>query len=329
MNPQSLNRSIRVGVLRGGPSHEYDVSLKTGAHVLEHLPVPFAAKDILISREGEWHIDGAPRSPARALAQVDVVFNALHGKYGEDGKVQHMLKAFGVPFTGSHALSSALGMHKGLSKKMYEIHNIKTPISVVLSPQDNTWNRIVEVFQSFPQPSIIKPISGGSSRATTIAKDFNSFEKAVERAFKQGSSVLVEEYIVGREATCGVLDSLDNTKAFALFPIEIVTPNQKIFNDPDLLDGENQEICPSTFSHEIKTELQNLALLSHMALGLRHYSRSDFIVSQRGIYILETNSLPGLTSQSLYPRSLSAAGVTFPEFLQHVLVSTLSNSKNH
>ena len=135
---------------------------------------------------------------------------------------------------------------------------------------------------------------------------------------------MIEEYIVGREATCGVLDSADSSQAYALFPIEIITTEQKIFNklSPELC----QELCPSTFSQSIKQELQEISLTSHMALGLRHYSRSDFIISPRGIYLLETNSLPGLTEESLYPKSLEAAGVSFQEFLDHVLTSTLSKT---
>lgn len=326
MNLQSANGTIRVGVLRGGPSHEYDVSLRTGAHVMKHLPKQYQVKDIVISRDGDWHIDGFARNPARTLSQVDVVFNALHGTYGEDGKVQQILGAFGVPFTGSHAFPSALGQHKALTKKVYDLHKIKTPVSIVLQPKDNTWNTIVEVFQSFPQPSIVKPVSGGSSFAITVVRDFVSFEKAVEKAFRFGSAVLIEEYIIGREATCGVLDSADSSQSYALFPIEIVTEAQKIYNKLNSVESICQELCPSTFPQSVKQNLQEISLASHMALGLRHYSRSDFIVSPRGIYLLETNSLPGLTEESLYPKSLEAAGVSFPEFLDHVLTATLSKT---
>jgi D-alanine-D-alanine ligase len=326
MNLQSMNGTVRVGVLRGGPSHEYDVSLKTGAHIMKHLPKQYQVKDIVISRDGDWHIDGVARNPGRVLSQVDVVFNALHGNYGEDGKVQQILGAFGTPFTGSKTFPSALGQHKALAKKTYNLHKIKTPVFVVLQPKDNTWNNIVGVFQSFPQPSIVKPISGGSSLATAIATDFVSFEKAVEQAFRFGSAVLIEEYIIGREATCGVLDSLDGSQSYALFPVEIITEAQKIFNKLSPAPNLCQELCPSTFSQSTKQELQEISLTSHMALGLRHYSRSDYIISPRGIYLLETNSLPGLSEDSLYPKSLEAAGVSFQEFLDHVLTLTLSKT---
>jgi D-alanine-D-alanine ligase len=322
-----LNRGkIKVGILRGGPSHEYEVSLKTGANVLANLSEQYLPQDIFISRDGDWHIDGRVRTPEKALSQVDVVFNALHGKYGEDGKVQKILDALKKPYTGSQSFQSSLGMHKGLTKKVFELHGIKSPHYIELKPRDNSWNRIVEIFQSFPQPSIVKPISGGSSVATTIARDFATFEKAVENAFRHSGGVIVEEFIQGREATCGILDSADSKQAYALFPIEIIAPKEKTFFDYDAKYANvSQEVCPSDFDVNTKKEIQELALAMHMALGLRHYSRSDFIISpNRGIYALETNSLPGLTAESLYPKSLYAAQISFPEFLDHVLKLALS-----
>lgn len=301
---------IRVGILRGGPSHEYDASLLSGATVRQHLPEKYDVHDIFISRDGDWHSGGLVRNPQKIVSQVDVVFNALHGRYGEDGKVQAILEMHNIPYTGSKVLGSALGIHKGLAKKMFQDHGIKTPIYLVLHPKDNVRGRIVEIFQSFPQPVIVKPINGGSLMATTVTKDFSTFEKAVEDAFRHSGSVLVEEYISGREATCGVLDSGDGKTAYGLFPIEVKSAGQGVY--------------PSTFSPEIKKAIQELSLEMHMALGLRHYSRSDFIVTpSRGIYALETNSLPKLTQGSLFSQSLLATGVSFSDFLDHVVMLAL------
>jgi D-alanine-D-alanine ligase len=329
MSIDTLSRGrVRVGVLRGGPSNEYAVSLDTGAHVLNHMPGKYIPLDILVSKEGDWHVGGFTRRPEQVLRHVDVIFNALHGKYGEDGKVQSLLEMHKIPFTGSGSLASSIGMHKGLSKKMYEKFGIKTPAHIVINHKNHTNKYIVEVFRSFPQPSIVKPITGGSSLGVTLARDFFSFQKAIENAFRHSHGVIIEEYISGREATCGVLESRNGTNTFALLPVEIVKHEHKDFFDYESkYDAPVQEFCPSTFDESTKTKLQHLAIDAHHALGLTHYSRSDFIVNtDRGIYILETNSLPGLTPNSLYPKALSASGVTAPEFLDHVLELALTRN---
>jgi D-alanine-D-alanine ligase len=270
-------------------------------------------------------LGGIARSPDKIIPRLDVVFNALHGKYGEDGKVQKFLERFNVPFTGSGSFPSALGMHKGLSKKMFAKHKIKTPYHIIISPRDNTRAKIIELFQTFPQPSIIKPITGGSSLATTLATDFVSFSKGIEEAFHHAGAAVIEEFINGQEATCGVLEKSDGTGAYALYPVEIAGSSGKEFYDYEAkYEGESIEICPSTFTKELKQEIQELALLMHMALGMRHYSCSDFMIHPtRGIYALETNSLPGLTERSLYPKSLTAMGLSFGEFLDHLLTLAL------
>ena len=316
---------IRVGVLRGGRSHEYSVSMQTGLHVLKNLPEKYVPIDIYISKEGVWHVGGLERNPTKALEQVDVVWNALHGKYGEDGKVQTILDTLKKPYTGSRALASSMGMHKGFSKAAFSMFGLQTPHHIILSPKDNVRKNLIEIFQSFPQPSIVKPVDGGSSIAVTVTYDFSSFERAVELAFRHSGSVVVEEYIKGREATCGVIEGTDNKSIFALIPVELVPDESKLFFDYQAKHGNGGSmVCPSTFSEDIKQEIQNLAIEAHRALGLRHYSRSDFIVSpQRGIFLLEANLLPGLAQGSLFPVSLEASGLTLSDFLDHVLTLTI------
>lgn len=327
MNDTFEKKKIRVGVLRGGPSPEYDVSLDTGLQVLQNLPDEFVGQDIYISRDGDWHMQGFIRPPERILSNVDVVFNALHGAYGEDGKVQSVLDRFQVPYTGSEVLPSSFGMNKGMAKKFFQESGIKTPYSVVITPKDATAKRVVELFQTFPHPTIIKPVSGGSSLGITVADNFLSFELGIEDAFRRSGAALLEEYIYGREASCTVLENSDGTIS-ALFPIEISRNQAKKFYDFESktsLDCEH--ICPSSFESDIKSSLQNTAIRAHQSLGLRHYSQSDFIVSpKRGIFLLEVNSQPGLTRSSLLPRSLAAAGISLRDFIHHIVTLVLPKS---
>lgn len=315
--------SIVVGVLRGGPSAEYDVSLRTGANVLNALRDRYKVRDILIDRDGRWHIDGLERLPARILPHLDVTFIALHGNYGEDGRVQQILDSFNVPYTGAQSLPSALGMNKWLSKKFFREHKINTPRAVIFDsnarPDEHTLNSIIK---DFGGTVIVKPVSAGSSVGIGVARDARELARAMTSALVFSPDVLLEEFIAGREATVATLESLERDAIHALPPVEIRNESVGVgFWDYDSKYDDNlhELVCPGNFSAEERFILEDYAIRAHKALGLRHYSRSDFIVSPRGVYILETNSLPGLTSSSLVPAALKAAGVHLHEFLDHVL----------
>lgn len=313
---------ITVAVLRGGPSDEHEVSLKTGANVLKHLNrEPYRAIDVYIDRQGVWHMRGVPLAPERALGAVDVVFNAMHAQYGEDGTVQRLLDRLGVAYTGSGALASALAMNKALTKDMLQKHGIRMARSVTLSVSPDLERQIAETFRTFPQPSVIKPVSSGSSVGVTIARSFQEFATGIKNAFQHAAQVLVEQFIPGKEATVGVVERMRGQKQYGLPPVEIVPPAACTFFDYTAkYGGESIERCPGNFSRTETDELIRVARLAHEALGLRHYSRSDFMVGPRGeVYFLETNTLPGLTDESLLPKSLAAVGVTMPQFLDHVI----------
>ncbi len=318
---------IRVAVLRGGPSSEYEISLKTGESVLKHVPEDkYAPQDIFIDRSGVWHLRGIPALPSRVLKQTDVVFNALHGEWGEDGKVQRLLEIFGVPFTGSGSFASAIAMNKLLAKQYLMREGVKTPRYVVLRVSDTLERELVDIFRHFPQPSVIKPLNRGSSVGVTIARDYASFYDGVRLAFEYSPSILIEEYIRGKEATAGVLNSFRGEERYGLLPIEIIPPGKNGFYDYDAkyVSEETGYRMPGNFSRGEKEELMRLAREVHRILGLQHYSRSDFIVSPRGIYFLEVNTLPGLTSHSLIPKSLEAVGSNLPELLDHLLTLALA-----
>lgn len=323
--------TIRVGVVRGGPSNEYDVSLKTGASILKNLPERYAPVDILISKNGEWHAGGLPTRPEKILPHLDVVFNALHGAYGEDGTFQQMLEAYGVPYTGSGSLASAIGMNKSLARGRFVEAGIKIPYGMVLRADEyeegggSDGHFAFDLFRRFPQPSVVKPLSSGSSVGVGIAHTHDELSEALAHAFSFGDAVLIEEYIRGREATCGVVDDFRGHDTHALLPIEIIKPEQSRFFDYNAkYGGESQELCPSpNFSQVEKQVIEKLAIQAHRAIGARHYSRSDFIVSPRGVYLLEINTLPGLTSESLLPKALAAGGTQFEQFLEHILTLAL------
>jgi D-alanine-D-alanine ligase len=311
----------KVGVLRGGPSSEYEVSLKSGKSVLDNLSNKYEVLDIFISKDGVWHYQGVPIKPVDIFKKVDVIFNALHGAYGEDGTVQKILDQFSIPYTGSTALASAIGMNKVLSKKIYKNNNLKTPLHLTISKKNNNSSEIIKIFKSFPMPAIVKPVSGGSSVGTAIAKTLLELESAIDDALQYSDQALIEEFISGREATCGVVDNFRNELNYSLLPVEIRKPTDSAFFDYNAkYGGKSEEICPGNFTAVEKEMIQKIAKEAHKVLGLRHYSRSDFIIHpKRGIYILETNTLPGLTSESLLPKSLQAVGCSLSDFFDHLI----------
>ncbi len=319
-------QKLRIGVVRGGPSDEYDVSLKTGEIVMKSLKDKYIVRDIFIDKSGQWYMDGVCVSVADVADRVDCVFNALHGKYGEDGGIQKDLEMFGVPYTGSGVFSSAIAMNKILTKEKLSDIGIKTPRHVTIKKREDVNARALEIFRTLPQPSIVKPVCGGSSIATHLAGSFNELINAINEALEMSDVVLVEEYIKGREASCGVINEFRGEGKYALPPVEIIIDKENKFFDHDAkYSGNTQEVCPANFNSDEKNEIMNMAKLAHEELGLRHYSRSDFIVSPRGIYMLEVNTLPGLTEESLFPKSIYAVGGTLENFLDHILTLAINS----
>ncbi len=319
-----MNR-LTVAVLRGGPSREYDVSLKSGAAILRALTDhgSYTPRDIFIDRAGQWHRSGAPTTPAQALSQADVVFNALHGEYGEDGSVQHTLDTLGVPYTGSGTFASSIAFNKDSAKQALKKLDIRMPRGIVVrraDVEDGVEDYALDLFRSFHMPVIIKPLVGGSSIGVMLVTHFDALVEGLRSSLQSSSAVLVEEYIRGREATVGVIDGFRGERRYALPPVEIIPPEGSVFFDHHAkYSGESIEQCPGKFGGQDKYELMDLARRVHEGLDLSHYSRSDFIVTKRGIYFIEANTLPGLTEESLLPKALAAVGSSLPEFLEHVI----------
>ncbi len=309
-----------MAVLRGGPSREHEVSLKSGHTIFSNLPKErFTARDIYIDKQGIWHERGIPTTPDRVLRGTDVALIGLHGEYGEDGEVQKLLEQFGVPYAGANSFASYVAMHKVLAKEKAREAGLLTPKYAYVENSSDIPAIAREVNRTFLQPVIVKPVKWGSSVGISIVHGYAPLEAAVRALMDEGAQgVLIEEVIKGTEATAGVVEGLRGEELYGLPPVEILPPGKDFFSYDAKYSGASKEICPGRFSKSVTDELITQARTMHNALGLRHYSRSDFIVSPKGIYYLETNTLPGLTSQSLLPKSLASVGVTLPEFFTHL-----------
>lgn len=310
----------RIAILRGGPSDEHEVSLATGKNLISHLSNSHSIIDVIIDKDGIWHVHGIPKNPADVCRHIDVAVNALHGTYGEDGKIQQILDHLGTTYTGSGMLASAHGMNKWKAKEIFKQAGIKTPHAKLAHADKNISDQALEIFKTFTLPVIIKPVASGSSIGVSVGRDLQSIEQALVSVFNYSPTAIVEEFIKGKEATCVVAEGFRGQKYYAFPPIEIVKHTDVAFDNSMKYSGSIEERCPGNFTQIEKDAIMNAAILAHTALGARHYSRSDFIAHPtRGVYILEINTLPGFTENSLVPKALQAVGSNTKEFMEHVI----------
>lgn len=298
-------KKLNIAVLMGGISSEHEISLISGQNVLDYLnKEKYNVTPIVISKAGEWLINDARKTIDEALKGIDVVFNALHGEYGEDGKIQGLLDCFGVKYTGSGVLASALGMDKPRSYELFKLHGLTVPKAVTL--------------KNFKK-CVVKPSCLGSSVGISIVSDKKDLKKAIEKAKEKCDEVIIEEYIDGLEVTCGIIDNYKGQKHFALPITEIIPPPGRFFDYEVKYDGSTQEITPAKIDKNLAKKIQETTRKAHQILGCKGYSRTDFIIWGNRVYILEVNTLPGLTKESLLPKAAKIAGIEFSELLDIII----------
>jgi len=312
----------------GGKSSEHEVSLVTGENVIKNLdPAKYEIRPIKISKDNKWIRQEKEIKIEEALEGIDAVFNALHGEYGEDGTIQGILEFLGVPYTGSRILASALGMDKVKSRALFRLYGLLTPPNAILTKE--TWTKkpeiIKEIIENIKLPAVVKPVNLGSSVGISIVREKENFNKAFKNAFERSDEILLEDYIDGREMTCGVLENFKENKISALPVTEIIPPEGRFFDYEVKYNGQTQEITPAEIEPELSKKIQRIAEEAHQILGCRHYSRVDMIVNEKGIYVLEVNTLPGLTKESLFPKAAKTAGLEFPALLEHLIGLALKN----
>lgn len=320
----------RVAVVRGGPSDEHEVSLLSGKAVLNALAdSEFQPLDVVVTKQKDWLYQGRSWDPVKLFQSVDVVFNALHGAYGEDGTIQRYMDTHNIRYTGSKAFASSLAMNKALAKAHLESVDIRLAPHVLARKESvsDVNEFAAATIETFNGPYVVKPANGGSSIGTRIVNSIDELATVLQDSFSDHDMVLIERLIPGREATVGVIERFRDTKHYVLPPIEII-PKEAFFDYKAKYSGHTEEICPGRFSQKEKDILMHAAAETHRVLGLSQYSRSDFIIGEDGIYFLEVNTLPGLTEASLLPKALEAVGVNYRAFIKHLLYDALHQSPN-
>ena len=300
---------MTIALLAGGISSEREVSLNSGDQVYEALD---KAKYDIIRYD--------PKTDLARLMEdapgIDAALIILHGPYGEDGTVQGLLELLNIPYQGSGVLGSSLAMNKLASKYLYEKAGLPIPPCIVLEKGDPlepaAWEKQLAL------PLVIKPNEAGSSVGMSILKSLDGIEDAVELAFSHDSTVLIEGYIEGVELTAGVVG---NNDLQALPIIEIIPDDEHDFFDYEAkyTAGVTQEICPARIDDEMTRKAQTYAKMAHKALFCKGYSRTDMILKAGEMYVLETNTIPGMTATSLLPQAAQEAGISFSQLLDQLI----------
>ncbi|WP_214826659.1 D-alanine--D-alanine ligase [Exiguobacterium algae] len=299
---------MKVAVLYGGVSGEREVSLTSGEGMVEALKE--RGHDVIA-------IDFHPERANELLSlEVDVVVSALHGKYGEDGRVQSLLEMANIPYTGSGVLASALAMDKARAKVMFAASGLRVARDTLIESIDGIERGIQEWGGEYP--CVVKPAQEGSSNGLTIAMNETMLREGVDKAFRCDTAVLIEQYIKGKELTVPVIGNFGNEQALPV--IEIIPKNEFYDYESKYTEGGSVHVCPAEISDELTKEVQEAAVKAHRALGCSGYSRSDFLISEDGLaYILETNTLPGMTPLSLFPDSARTVGISYGELLERFM----------
>ena len=305
------NGKMCIALLAGGKSGEREVSL-SGAAIFEEA---LDSEKFIIRKYDPAH-DLAKL--AQDCDEIDFAFILLHGLFGEDGSVQGMLDLLDIPYQGAGILGSAVAMDKNLAKILYRLEGMPVADWQIVTVMDE--NRCREMVDRMGLPLVIKPVRDGSSLGLTIARTSEQVKDGIEHALKNDHRVMVEQYIDGREITVSVLGN-DDPEAMPV--IEIVPGEEYEFFDYNAkyLPGASKEICPAEIDEELTRTAQEYGVKAHHALQLKGYSRTDMIIGKDGktIYLLETNTIPGMTRTSLLPQSAAAHGLEYSALLERLI----------
>lgn len=305
--------NCKVALLAGGTSGEREISLASGK-----------GAQAALERAGysvTW-IDPASKDDLKKLIddQFDVAFLCMHGKMGEDGTIQGMLEILGIPYTCSGVQASAIAMDKNKSKIMYATRGIPTPSSMVLAKGQEY--SLEDIKDTLGIPCVAKPATEGSALGVEIVTEEKDLGEAIDRVFDIDDQVIVEQFVAGTEITVAVLG---NDDPYPLPVIQIVPTGEFYDFTSKYAPGGSQHICPAPLDDEVTSKAQDYALRAHKALGCSGVSRSDFIIDESGEpWILETNTIPGMTETSLLPDAARAAGIEFPELCTKLIEFALN-----
>lgn len=311
----SRRAGIKVAVLMGGVSPEREVSLRSGQAVTKGLKeAGYSVIPIVVDDEQVGELNGS---------DIDLAFIALHGTFGEDGGIQSLLEMRGIPYTGSGVMASKMAMDKVKSKEVFKLNGLPTPdFRVLRRGRSIQLESIISRLGSLPFPMVVKPSCNGSSMGVTIVRSIEGLVPALEEAFRYDDTVLLEEYVKGRELTVGVLGE-------EALPVIEIRPYREFYDFKAKYEDNNTSyVLRPVLPSGVYQEAQSMALKAHKALGCSDFSRVDMICDKSGVlYLLEVNTIPGFTERSLLPKAALSAGMSFSLLCSKIVDLALSRSR--
>jgi len=306
-------KKIKVLLLMGGGGTENEVSLASGKEVLKNFDLEKYEVEEIIIKNREVNIDEIKRN------KPDVVFIVIHGSVGEDGTIQKMLEKAKIKFTGCGSVASAIGMDKTRFKKLMKENDLPIPKGIEIT-KDEKIN--CEQIKFLGEKWVVKPVSQGSSVGVNIVEDIEKINEAVKMAFKYDEKVLIEEFIEGIEVSCGLLG---NENPVVLPVIEICPKNSFFDYEAKYTIGKCEEIVPARLSNEVTKKVQDISLKVFKLINGKGFARVDLIVRDNQPIILEINTIPGLTPNSLLPKEAKAIEINYSQLLDKIIELTLKN----
>lgn len=310
-----MNKQDVVAVVLGGPSSEAEISRVTGGAIAAAL------------REKGYNAKEVELVPDRLIAQLHamnakVVFNAVHGKYGEDGRLQSILEAAGIPYTGCGVLASAVAMDKSATKRFLQSAGVATPRCLIINKREAGDLAAIRahIMEAIGLPVVIKAATQGSSIGVTIVKEAEGIEAAIADAFTYSDNVLAEECIKGKELTVALMEEKGEVKPL---PVIWIAPHSGAYDfHSKYTKGATDYHCPAPLDEATTKHVQDLALATYHVLGLSGVARVDVMLDEKGQgYALEANTIPGMTPTSLVPKAAAAVGIAFPDLCERILLS--------
>ncbi|WP_145044880.1 D-alanine--D-alanine ligase [Paenibacillus xylanexedens] len=300
---------MKVGVIMGGTSSERDISLLTGHEMITHLdPQKYEVVPVVINNKREL---------IEKSAGLDIALLALHGKYGEDGTIQGTLDSLGIPYTGCGVLASSVCMDKDISKRIMQQAGVPTVEWVQISDLEELSSTTVT---QLSYPVVVKPNSGGSSIGTQIVREPSALRDATEAALAWDDTVMIEQYIEGEEITCAILDG-------TMLPVISIRSSGAFFDYSSKYDDGGAEERIVQLPADIHKHVEAATLTCYRVLKCSVYARVDMIIRDGMPYVLEVNTLPGLTRNSLLPKSADAAGISFAKLLDSIIELSLQQRR--
>jgi D-alanine-D-alanine ligase len=321
-----MNKRYKVAILRGGTSDEHHISLKSGDQLKKRIDGLQNITDITVDKQGNWFLDGTPYDYKNLTRDFDMVVNTVKGGEGENGRITKYLDTFGVKHNNAPMFASTITHNKHEFKNFLKRHEIKTPHHVVIDGEKDIPLQKRELHQKMFLPAIVKPTSNGSSIGVFLAYNFEQLNQFIDFILKRDRFALIEEYIEGLDVTAMTTNNFRGQELYSFIPVGIDTPD--IINYEHKFNNSHTFFPIHNLSLDQKKMIEDIAKSIHSKLDLDSLATTDFRVHpKRGIYVLETNTVPSYEDNSIYEESLKMVGVSEDELVDHIIDLALNRRK--